>query len=72
MELSDTAWTKLAEASPYAVILVIVFIMFVVIYKIGIESLKASNQAAIKEIREAHRDASMRLDTAIQILNAKK
>lgn len=71
MEVFGEALTELAKASPYAIILVIVFYLFWRMYNKGLEAITTHSQTAIKEIKEAHNDASNRLDMVFKLINSK-
>lgn len=57
---------ELAEASPYALILGIVFVMFICLYGISIKSLGNTVKTAIEEMRKAHKDASELIEDVLR------
>lgn len=50
MDFPAEFYKSIVEASPYGIILIMVFSMFVIMYKIGIKSIHKSSMEAIKAV----------------------
>lgn len=60
-----TIFSELAKASPYAILLVLDFILFFFMHRHSVKEIRKTSDKAIEEIRKAYEDAIKQLFKAI-------
>lgn len=72
MPVSEELIAKLIEASPYAAIMVVVFIIFLIMYNKGLEEINKAFTKALEEVKDAYKESSARVDTALMMIHSSK